>query len=275
MEKRYKFFKKLFTELSIICYSSLAFSLLILMPTRDNKSIIASVIFAVAAFVTSTLASTFNKKLKEVEKTLPPKTTQTNINFETAEPETTEYLLYTRKNRENVEINNALLNIGVKNKELLEDTLAEKVKRYLEAINSQNKKEIKDVCSSEISERTINSIEKNDQLGYDLKVEDIVTINSTIVDVIPIKKNPTIELKVIMTMKESIIKENGLTNSIQSSAKVYKVKFNKKDKSQKDYQCDNCGAELSALTDICPYCRTNTKFIEERNWFIASIKEVI
>ena len=63
--------------------------------------------------------------------------------------------------------------------------------------------------------------------------------------------------------------------SILKSVILKKFKFNKKDKSQKDYKCDNCGAELSAITEICPYCRTNTEFIEERNWFITSIKEVI
>ena len=78
-----------------------------------------------------------------------------------------------------------------------------------------------------------------------------------------------------MTIKESIVKDSEKATSTQSDAKVYKVRFNKKDKSQKDYKCDNCGAELSAITEICPYCRTNTEFIEERNWFITSIKEVI
>ena len=180
-----------------------------------------------------------------------------------------------RYHSENNEINVALLNIGVKNKELFEDTLGEKVARYLKAINDQDEKEIKDVCSGEIAERTIKSIKENDKLGYDLKIENIEIINSTLIDVIPIKKNPIIDIKVIMTIKESIVKDSEKSTSTQSDAKVYKVRFNKKDKSQKDYKCDNCGAELSAITEICPYCRTNTEFIEERNWFITSIKEVI
>lgn len=264
MPNKYKKTKNILKRLQIFSFVLLLFAILITVVNQDFKLITLIVVLTVAITVFDILCIRLEKLSKK-----PTNQFNNCLNIE-IEKES-----HNKIHSENNEINIALLNIGVKNKELFEDTLGEKVARYLKAINDQDEKEIKDVCSGEIAERTIKSIRENDKLGYDLKIENIEIINSTLIDVIPIKKNPIIDIKVIMTIKESIVKENEIEQNIQSDAKVYQVRFNKKDKSQKDYKCDNCGAELSAITEICPYCRTNTEFIEERNWFITSIKEVI
>ena len=277
MYEKYKFLATTFKRFEIIFIVCLLFSFFAANISRELNDIFLVIFTTIGTIISSSLEKKYSKKMKEYTDLSKVEFNQFHFDFDNDEVDTDPNIeTYTeRYHSENNEINVALLNIGVKNKELFEDTLGEKVARYLKAINDQDEKEIKDVCSGEIAERTIKSIKENDKLGYDLKIENIEIINSTLIDVIPIKKNPIIDIKVIMTIKESIVKDSEKSTSTQSDAKVYKVRFNKKDKSQKDYKCDNCGAELSAITEICPYCRTNTEFIEERNWFITSIKEVI
>lgn len=287
MYEKYKFLAITFKRFEIIFIVCLLFSFFSVNISRELNDIFLVIFTAIGTIISSTLEKKYSKKMEEYTDLSKVEFNQFHFDFEGKNEVDTEHNIETydtisnvetyteRYHSENNEINVALLNIGVKNKELFEDTLGEKVARYLKAINDQDEKEIKDVCSGEIAERTIKSIKENDKFGYDLKIENIEIINSTLIDVIPIKKNPIIDIKVIMTIKESIVKDSEKATSTQSDAKVYKVRFNKKDKSQKDYKCDNCGAELSAITEICPYCRTNTEFIEERNWFITSIKEVI
>lgn len=277
MYEKYKFLATTFKRFEIIFIVCLLFSVFAVSISRELNDIFIVIFTTIGTVISSNLEKKYSKKMEKYYDLSKVKFNQFHYDFDNDEVDTDPNVeTYTeRYHSENNEINVALLNIGVKNKELFEDTLGEKVARYLKAINNQDEKEIKDVCSGEIAERTIKSIKENDKLGYDLKIENIEIINSTLIDVIPIKKNPIIDIKVIMTIKESIVKDSEKATSTQSDAKVYKVRFNKKDKSQKDYKCDNCGAELSAITEICPYCRTNTEFIEERNWFITSIKEVI
>lgn len=277
MYEKYKFLATTFKRFEIIFIVCLLFSFFAANISRELNDIFLVIFTTIGTIISSSLEKKYSKKMKEYTDLSKVEFNQFHFDFDNDEVDTDPNIeTYTeRYHSENNEINVALLNIGVKNKELFENTLGEKVARYLKAINNQDEKEIKDVCSGEIAERTIKSIKENDKLGYDLKIENIEIINSTLIDVIPIKKNPIIDIKVIMTIKESIVKDSEKATSTQSDAKVYKVRFNKKDKSQKDYKCDNCGAELSAITEICPYCRTNTEFIEERNWFITSIKEVI
>lgn len=277
MYKKYKFLATTFKRFEIIFIVCLLFSVFAVSISRELNDIFIVIFTTIGTVISSNLEKKYSKKMEKYYDLSKVEFNQFHYDFDNDEVDTDPNVeTYTeRYHSENNEINVALLNIGVKNKELFEDTLGEKVARYLKAINNQDEKEIKDVCSGEIAERTIKSIKENDKLGYDLKIENIEIINSTLIDVIPIKKNPIIDIKVIMTIKESIVKDSEKATSTQSDAKVYKVRFNKKDKSQKDYKCDNCGAELSAITEICPYCRTNTEFIEERNWFITSIKEVI
>lgn len=277
MYKKYKFLATTFKKFEIIFIVCLLFSVFAVSISRELNDIFIVIFTTIGTIIFSNLEKKYSKKMKKYSDLSKVEFNQFHFDFDNDEVDTDPNIeTYTeRYHSENNEINVALLNIGVKNKELFEDTLGEKVARYLKAINDQDEKEIKDVCSGEIAERTIKSIKENDKFGYDLKIENIEIINSTLIDVIPIKKNPIIDIKVIMTIKESIVKDSEKATSTQSDAKVYKVRFNKKDKSQKDYKCDNCGAELSAITEICPYCRTNTEFIEERNWFITSIKEVI
>lgn len=277
MYEKYKFLATTFKRFEIIFIVCLLFSVFAVSISRELNDIFIVIFTTIGTVISSNLEKKYSKKMKKYSDLSKVESNQFHFDFDNDEVDTDSNIeTYTeRYHSENNEINVALLNIGVKNKELFEDTLGEKVARYLKAINNQDEKEIKDVCSGEIAERTIKSIKENDKLGYDLKIENIEIINSTLIDVIPIKKNPIIDIKVIMTIKESIVKDSEKATSTQSDAKVYKVRFNKKDKSQKDYKCDNCGAELSAITEICPYCRTNTEFIEERNWFITSIKEVI
>lgn len=277
MYKKYKFLATTFKKFEIIFIVCLLFSVFAVSISRELNDIFIVIFTTIGTIIFSNLEKKYSKKMKKYSDLSKVESNQFHFDFDNDEVDTDSNIeTYTeRYHSENNEINVALLNIGVKNKELFEDTLGEKVARYLKAINNQDEKEIKDVCSGEIAERTIKSIKENNKLGYDLKIENIEIINSTLIDVIPIKKNPIIDIKVIMTIKESIVKDSEKATSTQSDAKVYKVRFNKKDKSQKDYKCDNCGAELSAITEICPYCRTNTEFIEERNWFITSIKEVI
>lgn len=277
MYEKYKFLATTFKRFEIIFIVCLLFSVFAVSISRELNDIFIVIFTTIGTIIFSNLEKKYSKKMKKYSDLSKVESNQFHFDFDNDEVDTDSNIeTYTeRYHSENNEINVALLNIGVKNKELFEDTLGEKVARYLKAINNQDEKEIKDVCSGEIAERTIKSIKENDKLGYDLKIENIEIINSTLIDVIPIKKNPIIDIKVIMTIKESIVKDSEKATSTQSDAKVYKVRFNKKDKSQKDYKCDNCGAELSAITEICPYCRTNTEFIEERNWFITSIKEVI
>ena len=277
MYEKYKFLATTFKKFEIIFIVCLLFSVFAVNISRELNDVFLVIFTTIGTIISSSLEKKYSKKMKESTDLSKVEFNQFHFDFDNDEVDTDPNIeTYTeRYHSENNEINVALLNIGVKNKELFEDTLGEKVARYLKAINNQDEKEIKDVCSSEIAERTIKSIKENDKLGYDLKIENIEIINSTLIDVIPIKKNPIIDIKVIMTIKESIVKDSEKATNTQSDAKVYKVRFNKKDKSQKDYKCDNCGAELSAITEICPYCRTNTEFIEERNWFITSIKEVI
>lgn len=277
MYKKYKFLATTFKRFEIIFIVCLLFSVFAVSISRELNDIFIVIFTTIGTVISSNLEKKYSKKMGKYYDLSKVEFNQFHYDFDNDEVDTDPNVeTYTeRYHSENNEINVALLNIGVKNKELFEDTLGEKVARYLKAINNQDEKEIKDVCSGEIAERTIKSIKENDKLGYDLKIENIEIINSTLIDVIPIKKNPIIDIKVIMTIKESIVKDSEKATSTQSDAKVYKVRFNKKDKSQKDYKCDNCGAELSAITEICPYCRTNTEFIEERNWFITSIKEVI
>lgn len=277
MYEKYKFLATTFKRFEIIFIVCLLFSFFAANISRELNDIFLVIFTTIGTIISSSLEKKYSKKMKEYTDLSKVEFNQFHFDFDNDEVDTDPNIeTYTeRYHSENNEINVALLNIGVKNKELFENTLGEKVARYLKAINNQDEKEIKDVCSGEIAERTIKSIKENDKLGYDLKIENIEIINSTLIDVIPIKKNPIIDIKVIMTIKESIVKDSEKATSTQSDAKVYKVRFNKKDKSQKDYKCDNCGAELSAITEKCPYCRTNTEFIEERNWFITSIKEVI
>lgn len=277
MYEKYKFLAITFKRFEIIFIVCLLFSVFAVNISRELNDIFLVIFTTIGTIIFSKLEKKYSKKMEEYTDLSKVEFNQFHSDFDNDEVDTDPNIeTYTeRYHSENNEINVALLNIGVKNKELFENTLGEKVARYLKAINNQDEKEIKDVCSGEIAERTIKSIKENDKLGYDLKIENIEIINSTLIDVIPIKKNPIIDIKVIMTIKESIVKDSEKATSTQSDAKVYKVRFNKKDKSQKDYKCDNCGAELSAITEICPYCRTNTEFIEERNWFITSIKEVI
>ena len=278
MKKKYKFLRNLCVALSVVFIISLIISLIRYLSYNSYSDYGFCAFFGMISVIFMYCASVYDYKIKASSNLPKVEFNQFHFDFEEKNEVDTDPNIETyteRYHSENNEINVALLNIGVKNKELFEDTLGEKVARYLKAINDQDEKEIKDVCSGEIAERTIKSIKENDKLGYDLKIENIEIINSTLIDVIPIKKNPIIDIKVIMTIKESIVKDSEKSTSTQSDAKVYKVRFNKKDKSQKDYKCDNCGAELSAITEICPYCRTNTEFIEERNWFITSIKEVI
>lgn len=287
MKNKYKFLRNLFVALSVVFIISLIISLIRYLSYNSFSDYGFCAFFGMISGIFIYCASVYDHKIKASSNLPKVEFNQFHFDFEGKNEVDTEHNIETydtisnvetyteRYHSENNEINVALLNIGVKNKELFEDTLGEKVARYLKAINDQDEKEIKDVCSGEIAERTIKSIKENDKFAYDLKIENIEIINSTLIDVIPIKKNPIIDIKVIMTIKESIVKDSEKATSTQSDAKVYKVRFNKKDKSQKDYKCDNCGAELSAITEICPYCRTNTEFIEERNWFITSIKEVI
>lgn len=264
MKNKYERLQTLFKRLEIGSYMCLLFSILLMVTNHDIKTLSVVIIFIIAIFIFNHISTKYSQKLVEQNKI-------SNNNLNIDNEENSKEINHV----ENNEINIALLNIGIKNRVLFEENLAQKVVKYLKAINNQNTKEIKDICSKEIAERTIKSIEENDKLGYDLKIEEIEIINSTIIDVIPVKKNPIIDLKVIMTIKESVVKENKKNLNTKSDAKIYKVRFNKKEKNKKDYKCDNCGAELSAITDICPYCRTNTEFIEEQNWFITSIKEAI
>lgn len=277
MYEKYKFLATTFKRFEIIFIVCLLFSVFAVSISRELNDIFIVIFTTIGTIIFSNLEKKYSKKMEKYSDLSKVEFNQFHFDFDNDKVDTDSNIeTYTeRYHSENNEINVALLNIGVKNKELFEDTLGEKVARYLKAINNQDEKEIKDVCSGEIAERTIKSIKENNKLGYDLKIENIEIINSTLIDVIPIKKNPIIDIKLIMTIKESIVKDSEKATSTQSDAKVYKVRFNKKDKSQKDYKCDNCGADLSAITEICPYCRTNTEFIEERNWFITSIKEVI
>lgn len=277
MYEKYKFLATTFKRFEIIFIVCLLFSVFAVSISRELNDIFIVIFTTIGTIIFSNLEKKYSKKMEKYSDLSKVEFNQFHFDFDNDEVDTDSNIeTYTeRYHSENNEINVALLNIGVKNKELFEDTLGEKVARYLKAINNQDEKEIKDVCSGEIAERTIKSIKENNKLGYDLKIENIEIINSTLIDVIPIKKNPIIDIKLIMTIKESIVKDSEKATSTQSDAKVYKVRFNKKDKSQTDYKCDNCGADLSAITEICPYCRTNTEFIEERNWFITSIKEVI
>lgn len=168
----------------------------------------------------------------------------------------------------------ALSAVNIKNKNLIKKELYERTTEVLTSWTKSDYKNIKKLCTPEVSKSYIDELELLKKHGQQTTIKDFENVGSKLVEAR--KNGDSLVIKLIQKIKlyDYTTDKNGevvFGDKEEKQTITYKLIFIKENSVQNNTnkKCPNCGATISSSTSNCEYCNTSLS-LKSKDWLLAA-----